>query len=176
MRFANENFTLKQTKSMIAIYVLLCVEILILLCLAPMPVRVKTRFSIERKLVLIGVQIFSLTAVKIKVEEENGAFRISKNGKTMKVDDMGRMRVSLPKILGFLSVNGIIKEVSCLGFIGGENASDSAMNCGVLSAFICALFPTAVSSFLYPDFKSERGDFEMTVNARISLFQAMRLA
>ncbi len=158
---------------MTAIYVLLSLEIVFLLLLTPIPIKVEIRFSLGRNLAFVSVFIVGLKAVKIKVEEENGAFRISKNGKRLKSNDKGNVKIDLPKALSFLRINGLVEEVVCLGFIGGEDALDTSINCSSLSAFVCSLFPDATSAFTYPDFGSERCDFEIKTNARISAFQML---
>lgn len=160
---------------MTAIYVLLSLEIVFLLLLTPIPIKVGIRFSLGRNLAFVNVFVAGIKAVKIKIEKENGVFRISKNGKRMKSNDRGNFKIDLPKALSFLRINGLVNEVVCLGFIGGEDAFDASINCSALSAFVCALFPDATSAFTYPDFGADRCDFEIKTNARISAFQMLKL-
>lgn len=159
---------------MTAIYVVLSFEILAILVLLPLSVSVETRFSLNRKLCVVAVKICGLKVLKIKVYEENGVFRILKNNKEVKIGEKGESRIDLPKILAFLRVNEVVEKVVIICFIGGENAFSAGMNCGALSSFICALFPSSTTSFLYPDFSNERCDFEMRVNAKISVFQILQ--
>lgn len=161
---------------MTAIYVILSIELAFVLLFAPIPVKVGIRFSLDRNFAVVSTSVFGATVVKIKIENVNGMFRITKNGRKVRYDGKGRVRINLPKVLAFLRLNNIVREVVYLGFIGGENASETSMNLGALSAFVCAIFPDATSSFLYPYFNGERWDFEMNTNARISAFQALRMA
>lgn len=152
-------------------------DVILLALVVPLRVRVNFRFSLDRQKCFLTVHVVGINILRIKIENKNGSIGILLNGKQLKNrGDKGKTVIRLPKILNLVRAEKIVKEVICLGIIGGADAGAAGYNYGALASACCALLPEADTSFVFPDFKSERCDFEIKINSRISALQAAKFA
>lgn len=158
---------------MIAAIIVLIIELIMLLVVAPFKVAVNVRFCLDRNKCFICLRVFGIEVLKIKLENENERIRMLINGKIQRSRHNESSR-NASGIIGYVIGEKVIKKIVCLGVIGGETAEDSAYNFGLFSSLICALVPFADVANVYPDFKSDRLDFEIKINAKISVYQTLR--
>lgn len=162
--------------------VIFAVAVALLIFVTPFSLKVGVRFSLNGQKCFIRAKILGVSVVKIKLENKDGAVRILINGrkprKLFEKNDKKTKTVmpDVPRLARFLRAEKIVREVLCIGIIGGDDAEDAAYNFGAFASAVCMLLPSANTSFVYPDFKSNRFDLDMTVNAKISPFQVIRAA
>lgn len=189
---------------MIYTIVFLLLQIIALIIFVPIKINVKYHFSLNRgqSVVIVRLYFFQIAHVVIGIDDKK--LHITINGKEINLDknqsnkltdsnimqsmakntikdakrkSKNKKKVTfpiekLPSIVTYLKMEKIIGASYLLAYVGGEDAMSSALQIGIINILFSTILKNVVA---YPDFETNRCDFDMRVRAKLNLYQLIEL-
>ncbi len=158
---------------MVILRIFLGVEILLFLMILPIKIVVKFRLNFDKLECIILVNIFKIQAISVKIKTQNHRIRITVNGK-LRDESLSRKTIdNFPNI--DKSILKLVNEVDCLGIVGGQDAMSAGQNHGLTVVFLKSLYSPVDVTKVYVDFEKNTFIFELKINVKITLFDALEL-
>ena len=166
----------------------LVVEIIVLALVLPVKITIKCNLSsVEDKGIIIA-KIFDFLPIKTKVEKSKEQFRISVNGKEIKIKEDDKkveediekdveksVKINLPWFDLIRRSYALIESVEIMGVVGGKDAFQTAMNNALFTAILSTMKTKLKRCFIVPDFQSNRFVFDGKITIRISAFDILEM-
>ncbi len=162
----------------------LVVEIIVLALVLPVKITIKCNLSsVEEKGIIIA-KIFDFLPIKTKVEKSKEQFRISVNGKEIKINEGEKdveedIENSVKIYLNWFDLirrsYALIESVEIMGVVGGKDAFQTAMNNALFTAILSTMKTKLKRYFIVPDFQSNRFVFDGKITIRISAFDILEM-
>mgnify|MGYP003308024220 CR=1 FL=1 len=162
----------------------LVVEIIVLALVLPVKITIKCNLSsVEEKGIIIA-KIFDFLPIKTKVEKSKEQFRISVNGKEIKINEGEKeveedieksVKIDLPWFDLIRRCYAPIESVEIMGVVGGKDAFQTAMNNALFTAILSTMKTKLKRCFIVPDFQSNRFVFDGKITIRISAFDILEM-
>lgn len=166
----------------------LVVEIIVLALVLPLKITMKFNLSSTEEKGIIIVKIFDILPIKTKVDTLKERFRISVNGKEIKIkEDDKKVEEDIEKdVEKSVKINlrwldlirdsfALIESVEIMGIVGGKDAFQTALNNALFTVFFSTMKNKLKRCFFVPDFQSNRFVFDGEITIRISAFDVLEM-
>ena len=88
LKFFHKSRQYAKTKRMAAIIIALAIEIIIVLAFAPIRIKLRGYFSLDRQNGGIDLKIFALTVIRLRLAKEDGKISLKLNDKPIDVQNV----------------------------------------------------------------------------------------
>ena len=176
LKFFHKSSQYAKTKRMAAIIIALAIEIIIVLAFAPIRIKLRGYFSLDRQNGGIDLKIFALTVIRSRLDKEKGKMCLKLNDKPINFQNVKVKQgvgKQLKNALNQVMSGNLRLKSNVLAVFGDTESKNSAMILGIVESFLHIL---KSKGKIYADFERQRADVEFSLRVDLSIVQALEMA
>ncbi len=151
---------------MIIAGIILTISSLALVLIAPFMIGVRAHLSVDRRLILIVVQVAGVRLLHFSLKLVNNQIRLSVNGKEKELGNSSLTADDISKLYSIIKKNVII-HVQCSVLLAINEAMQSALICGILQSL--------PNSNAYFSAKGEGVEVDLRVYGKLNIINAVNV-